>query len=127
EAGADLLNTYDAERRPVGTFTTEQAYSRYVTRTAPYLGTEGMEPVAPDLNIELGYRYDSPALCHDGDPRPRHEHPRDAHASAGTRALQAWVVPSGERVWPLDLFGSRFVILGGANAQSWIDAAVAAC
>ena len=36
-----LLSTYDTERRPVGEFTTEQAYSRYVTRTAPYLGTDG--------------------------------------------------------------------------------------
>ncbi len=61
DAGPELLDTYDAERRPVGTFTTEQAYSRYVTRTAPYLGTDGIEPVAPDLNVEMGYRYDSPA------------------------------------------------------------------
>ena len=81
--GAELLDTYDAERRPVGTFTTEQAYSRYVTRTAPYLGTDGMQPVAPDLNVELGYRYDSPAICHDGDPGPLHENPRESHARRG--------------------------------------------
>jgi len=127
EAGADLLDTYDAERRPVGIFTTEQAYSRYVTRTAPYLGTDGMQPVAPDLNIELGYRYDSPALCHDGDPGPLHENPRESRARVGTRAPHAWVTRDGERVSTLDLFGSRFVILGGANADSWTNAAFAAC
>src|SRR5687767_3820973 len=127
DAGSDLLDTYDAERRPVGTFTTEQAYSRYVTRTAPYLGTDGMQPVAPDLNIELGYRYDSPALCHEGDPGPLHENPRESRARVGTRAPHAWVIRNGERISTLDLFGSRFVILGGANADSWTNAAFAAC
>src|SRR5438034_6771567 len=54
KAGADLLSTYESERRPVAQFTVEQAYSRYVTRTAPYLGTDGIQPVANDLNVELG-------------------------------------------------------------------------
>ena len=125
EAGPDLLDTYDAERRPVGTFTTEQAYSRYVTRTAPYLGTDGIEPVVPDLNVELGYRYDSHALCHEGDPGPLHENPRDSHARVGTRAPHAWVIRDGERVSTLDFFGSRFVILGGANSEAWMNAAAA--
>jgi 2-polyprenyl-6-methoxyphenol hydroxylase-like FAD-dependent oxidoreductase len=40
-AGPGLLATYDAERRPVGEFTVEQSYARYVTRVAPYLGTAG--------------------------------------------------------------------------------------
>src|SRR5579863_5620176 len=31
-AGPELLSTYDPERRPIGEFTTEQAYTRYVTR-----------------------------------------------------------------------------------------------
>jgi 2-polyprenyl-6-methoxyphenol hydroxylase-like FAD-dependent oxidoreductase len=37
-AGPGLLDTYDAERRPVGELTVEQAFTRYVTRVAPYLG-----------------------------------------------------------------------------------------
>jgi hypothetical protein len=126
DAGPDLLDTYDTERRPVGTFTTEQAYSRYVARTAPYLGTDGIEPVAPDLEVEMGYRYDSPAVCHDGDPGPLHENPRESHARVGTRAPHAWVVRNGIRISTLDLFGSRLVVLGGANAQSWIKAVAAA-
>ena len=122
EAGAELLDTYDAERRPVGTFTTEQAYSRYVTRTAPYLGTDGIQPVAPDLNVELGYRYESAAICHDGDPGPLHENPRDSHARVGTRAPHAWVTINGKRLSTLDLFGTRFVMFTGPTAQSWVKA-----
>ena len=123
DAGPELLDSYDAERRPVGVFT-EQAYSRYVTRTAPYLGTEGIEPVAPDLNVELGYRYDSAAICHDGDPGPLHENPRDSHARVGTRAPHVWVKsPDGRRLSTIDLGGgTRFVIVAGPNAQTWVRA-----
>jgi len=122
EAGPDLLDTYDAERRPVGTFTTEQAYSRYVTRTAPYLGTDGIQPVAPDLNVELGYRYDSPALCHAGDPGPLHENPRESRGRVGTRAPHAWITINGKRMSTIDLFGvGRFVMLTGPHAQSWLN------
>ena len=42
-AGEKLLSTYDAERRPAAAFTVEQAYSRYVTRSAPYLRSENMQ------------------------------------------------------------------------------------
>jgi len=124
DAGPELLDSYDAERRPVGVFTTEQAYSRYVTRTAPYLGTAGIQPVAPDLDVELGYRYDSAAICHDGDPGPLHENPRDSHARVGTRAPHAWVKTlDGRRLSTIDLGGgTRFVIVTGPNAQSWIKA-----
>ena len=126
QAGNDLLDTYDAERAPVGTFTTEQAYSRYVTRTAPYLGTDGIQPVAPDLNVELGYRYDSHAIAHDGDPGPLHENPRESRARVGTRAPHAWITRGGKRLSTLDLFGfGRFVIFTGPRAQSWVKAVVA--
>ena len=60
-------------------------YSRYVTRTAPYLGTEGMQPIAPDLNVELGYIYRSAAVC-DTTGDAVHDNPRDTKARAGTRA-----------------------------------------
>jgi len=126
DAGPELLDSYDAERRPVGVFTTEQAYSRYVTRTAPYLGTDGIQPVAPDLDVEMGYRYDSNAICHDGDPGPLHENPRDSHARVGTRAPHASVVRGGNRISTIDLFDRRFVILGGAKSESWTQAVRAA-
>ncbi len=35
EAGPALLDTYDAERRPLGRMTIEQAYTRYATRVVP--------------------------------------------------------------------------------------------
>ncbi len=126
EASTDLLRTYGAERQPVGAFTTEQAYTRYVTRTAPYLGTEGLEPAVDDLNVELGYLYQSTAVPGDGgDATSLHEHPRDSRGRPGARAPHVWM-DGPERLSTLDLFGRRFVLVAGADAGPWCDAAGAA-
>ncbi len=110
----ELLSTYESERRPVAAFTVEQAYARYVTRTAPYLlseaGSEGMQPVENDLNIELGYCYNG---HRDG---PVHENPRESKARPGTRAPH-FGLQSG--VSTLDLFGKNFVLLAGPEGAKW--------
>jgi len=126
EASADLLRTYEVERQPVGAFTTEQAYTRYVTRTAPYLGTEGLQPLADDLNVELGYLYRSSAITGGGsEAGPLHEHPRNTRGRPGSRAPHVWIdAPGGAST--LDWFGRRFVLLAGADAGPWCDAARAA-
>ena len=62
-AGNGLLDTYDAERRPVGEFTVEQAYTRYVVRLDPELDSkENLLPYVPEHVVELGYRYRSSAV-----------------------------------------------------------------
>jgi 2-polyprenyl-6-methoxyphenol hydroxylase-like FAD-dependent oxidoreductase len=77
-AGPNLLSTYEAERQPAGRFTVEQAYTRYVTRTAPYLRATDFQPLAHDFNIELGYLYRSAGIAaEDDDPA--------VHAARGTR------------------------------------------
>ena len=119
-AAPALLDTYETERLPVGRFTVEQAYARYVTRTAPYLGTEGMQPVAGDLDVELGYAYDSVAIC--GGAAPLHENPRESKGRPGTRAPHYWLSREGKPVSTLDLFDRRFTLLG-AHATTWHDAA----
>ena len=56
-AGPALLDTYDVERRPVGEFATEQAYTRYVLRLDP--APRQGEPDAGRRTrptVELGYR-----------------------------------------------------------------------
>jgi len=102
KASPELLDTYERERRPVGEFTVEQAYSRYVTRTAPYLASKGFQPVAHDMNVELGY-------CYDGR---LHEHPSESKGRPGTRAPHVWL---SENCSTLDLFGRDFVLLAGPD------------
>ena len=123
-AGPGLLATYDAERRPVGEFTVEQSYARYVTRVAPYLGTADAQPVVDDLYLELGYRYDSPAIIAEpGDDRPQHQHPRDCTGQPGSRAPHVFLRRGGTRLSTLDLFGGNFVLLTGARGAAWCDLA----
>jgi 2-polyprenyl-6-methoxyphenol hydroxylase-like FAD-dependent oxidoreductase len=121
EAGPELLDTYDKERRPVGAFTAEQAYMRYVTREAKYLITDDLPPLENDLNIELGYRYHSSAVIADsGDDGRTHENPRESKGKPGFRAPHLWLEPNFST---LDLFGKNFVLLTGAEGAAWQEAA----
>jgi len=123
-AGPGLLGTYDAERRPVGEFTVEQSYARYVTRVAPYLGTADAEPVVDDLYLELGYQYDSPAII--AEPRHgelAHQHPRDCTGQPGSRAPHLFLQRGDARLSTLDLFGENFVLLAGPRGAAWCAAA----
>lgn len=123
-AGPELLQTYEAERRPVAAFTVEQAYSRYVTRAAPSLAAGGMEPVVGDLNIDLGYRYDSTAvISEDNGDGALHGSPRESKGLPGSRAPHVFLERDGEEVSTLDLFGRRFVLLAGSEAGAWCEAA----
>jgi 2-polyprenyl-6-methoxyphenol hydroxylase-like FAD-dependent oxidoreductase len=129
-AGPGLLATYDAERRPVGEFTVDQSYARYVTRVAPYLGAADAQPVLDDLYLELGYRYDSPAVIaepadDDGarDEGPPQRHPRDCQGQPGFRAPHVWLRRRGDPLSSLDLFGGSFVLRAGARGAAWRDAA----
>jgi 2-polyprenyl-6-methoxyphenol hydroxylase-like FAD-dependent oxidoreductase len=124
EAGHDLLATYEHERRPVGAFTAEQAYLRYVTREAKYLMTPDMPPLQHDLNIELGYLYRSRSILWEAAADGRsHEDPRKSRGRPGSRAPHIWVEHHGERISTLDLFGRNFVVFAGRDGQSWLAAA----
>ena len=123
-ADPTLLDTYDEERRPIGELTVEQAYARYVTRVAPYLGTEGMQPLVDDFSMEIGYRYNSPAVVLEpDDDRALHQHPRESKGRPGARATHVFVERDGARVSTLDLFGRNFVLLLAPGGDAWRDAA----
>jgi len=125
-AGPRLLTTYETERRPVGKFTVEQAYTRYVTRSATYLGAKDFQPLANDFNIELGYIYRSPAIIAEDDIERGSEDPRESQARPGSRAPHLWVEKESQRVSTLDLFGRGFVVLTTQGGAAWVDPSRAA-
>jgi 2-polyprenyl-6-methoxyphenol hydroxylase-like FAD-dependent oxidoreductase len=115
-ARAHLLDTYALERRPTAEFTVEQAFSRYVARTAPWLqSSQTPEPIVNDLHIELGYLYNS--------PHGTHSDPRTTCGLPGSRAPHLWLTRSGRRVSTIDLTGN-FLLLAGADGELWTRAAV---
>ena len=110
-----LLDTYALERRPIAEFTVEQAFSRYVARTAPWLQSAQLpEPIVDDLHIELGYLYNS--------PHGTHLDPRITCGLPGSRAPHLWLTRAGQRVSTLDLTGN-FLLLAGGEGGKWLRAA----
>lgn len=117
-ASPRLLETYESERKPVAKFTVEQAFSRYVARTAPWLqGAQKTDPLAHDFDIELGYLY--------GNPERVHADPRTTNGMPGSRAPHLWLVRNGERISTVDLTG-RYLLLAGPEGEQWVQAARAA-
>ena len=110
EAGEELASTYEAERRPVGVLTAEQAYVRYVTREAKYLASPDLPAVEPDLNVEMGYLY----------PNRGHENPRISGGKPGSRAPHVWL---RENFSTLDLFGREFTLLTASATSFWEEQA----
>jgi 2-polyprenyl-6-methoxyphenol hydroxylase-like FAD-dependent oxidoreductase len=128
-AGPKLLETYEVERKPVGKFTVEQAYTRYVTRTATYLGATDFQPPANDFNIELGYLYRSPAVVCEGGANGEdkgHDDPRATFGRPGSRAPHVWLGRGGKATSTIDLFGRAWVLLANFEGGPWCDAARAA-
>jgi hypothetical protein len=117
-ASERLLETYASERKPVAQFTVEQAFTRYVTRTAPWLQpARPPEALVHDFEVELGYLYGS----QDGI----HADPRGTRGMPGSRAPHLWLTRGNERVATHDLFGN-YVLLAGPDGDAWASAAAAA-
>jgi 2-polyprenyl-6-methoxyphenol hydroxylase-like FAD-dependent oxidoreductase len=123
-AGEELLSSYDAERRPVGELTAEQAYTRYVLRLAPELGTEDLQPIVPEYSVELGYRYRSGAVLVDAeDNGAPFENPYEPSGRPGTRAPHVVLDRAGESLSSLDLVDRAFVLVAGPAGEDWCRAA----
>ena len=92
EAGEALLDSYEAERRPVGLLDREQAWTRYVRRVTP----EEIGPDTPaqrdELTMELGQFYRSNAVV-DGraEDEPACLHPDQTRGRAGARVPHVWL------------------------------------
>ena len=127
QAPPELLATYEPERRPAGGFTAEQAYLRYVTREAKYLLTPDLPPLENDLNVEMGYLYQSCAIrSESGSSGHAHENPRESRGRPGSRAPHVWIEHAGTPMSTLDLFGKNFVVLAARDGQPWLRATAAA-
>jgi 2-polyprenyl-6-methoxyphenol hydroxylase-like FAD-dependent oxidoreductase len=123
-AGEALLDSYDAERRPIAALTVEQAYRRYVERVDPTLPSHDLEPNLADTAIELGAVHRSGAvIADDVDDGARVEGPEQPSGRPGTRLPHLWIERDGIRLSTLDLAGDRFVLLAGPDGRGWMAAA----
>ncbi|MBK5331715.1 MAG: FAD-dependent monooxygenase [Ilumatobacteraceae bacterium] len=127
KAGPALVDTYDQERQPAGAQAIEQAYNRYVLRSDPDLGTEGMHEAIPDMHVEFN-RYRSTAVLPDPgyvDDGVADIDPRQSFGLPGTRAPHVELVGEGKPLSTLDLYVGDFVLIAGPDGAAWADAAKA--
>jgi 2-polyprenyl-6-methoxyphenol hydroxylase-like FAD-dependent oxidoreductase len=128
KAGPALVDTYDQERQPAGMQAIEQAYNRYVMRSDPDLGTEGMHDAIPDMHVEFN-RYRSTAVIADPgyvDDGALDIDPRQSRGLPGTRAPHVELSGQGKTLSTLDLYVGDFVLMAGPDGAAWADAAVTA-
>jgi len=119
-----LLDSYEAERLPVGQLTVEQAYARYIRRVVP----EEIGPDTPEmrdeLTMELGQFYRSEAVIGGPEPNePACAHPDATRGHPGSRVPHTWL--GGDRS-TIDCGADGLTLLAGPDGEGW-DAAAEAC
>ena len=94
--------------RPLSRLVVEQAYTRYATRVVPERGTDDVEPLVADIEMELGLVMHSSAVIADGAEDDGALPPSESRGRPGTRAPH---VVLGDDRSTIDLFGRSFVLL----------------
>jgi putative polyketide hydroxylase len=134
-AGAELLDTYHAERHPVGRFAARQSLSGPGAAFLPLSDDRPTLPAAeerPFFYMIAGYKYRSHAVV-SNEPAPMNADDaqlvdgEELSGEPGTRLPHAWVERDGERVSTLDLHGSGFRLFTGAAGAPWVSAAGSVC
>jgi len=122
EAAPALLDTYEAERHPVGLLTMRQALALWGSRIGEGVAREGEAPL-DYAAVAFGYRYQSPAVVGAPSHLPPALSSVELNGQPGTRAPHVWLERDGERFSTVDLFGDGFVLLTGAEGGAWVAAA----
>jgi putative polyketide hydroxylase len=130
-AEPELLDTYQAERHPVGRFSAHQSL------TGPGLSLLHLDDDRPTLPEDedrpffymiAGFKYRSAAVVTD-EPAPAEPDVvelvdgEELHGAPGTRVPHTWLLSDGARVSTLDLLGTDFTVFTGAAGAPWVSAA----
>ncbi|WP_369193380.1 FAD-dependent oxidoreductase [Streptomyces djakartensis] len=128
-AREELLDTYDAERRPVAEATSARAAARSAEHShpgfAPPPAAGGGGPQRGILNVALGYRYAQGAVVGADPEAPVVPEGLDLTGAPGTRAPHLWVRRGDDRISTLDLYERSLVLLSDAAVPNgWHEAAL---
>ncbi|MFG3103355.1 FAD-dependent oxidoreductase [Streptomyces sp. NPDC048182] len=129
-AGDGLLDTYDAERRPVAEATSARAAARSAEHSHPGFAAPtggGGGPQRGILNVALGYRYPQGAVLGADPATPVVPEGLSLQGAPGSRAPHLWLRrPDDTRVSTLDLYERDLVLLSDAtDPTGWHEAALA--
>jgi 2-polyprenyl-6-methoxyphenol hydroxylase-like FAD-dependent oxidoreductase len=115
----ELLDTYDAERRPIAWLRHGQIFARpdYERFARP---ADKEVPIIDDDAMELGQLHRSSAVLGAGENLPLALRPDQWAGQPGTRAPHVWVSEGGVRVSTLDLVQPDWVLL--TEDERWVPA-----
>jgi tetracenomycin A2 monooxygenase-dioxygenase len=118
-AEPSLLDTYNAERRPVGAATADQAWMLF--RTRGQLADEDRAAYRDFVVVTMGYQYRSAAVV--GAPADAELMPRELTFTGqpGTRVPHGWLTRGKERVSSIDVLTDDFTLVSGYDGGQWLD------
>jgi putative polyketide hydroxylase len=134
-AGEALLDSYEEERRAVAQRNVDYSAGRGegMLKLIEAIRAGDLDTVRAGIaargatgsrqGMDLGYTYSSAAIIPDGSELPAVENPvRDyvQNARPGSRAPHLWLEDGRST---LDLFGAGMVLITGATADGWVQAA----
>ncbi|MFF9481984.1 FAD-dependent oxidoreductase [Streptomyces sp. NPDC014733] len=127
-AGPGLLESYEAERRPVAQATSARASARSAEHSHP-----GYDPAPAAagarqkgvLTVALGYAYPRGAVVGAAPDLPVVPDRMQLTGAPGTRAPHLWLRSGATRRSTLDLYERSFVLLTGSAGTAWRIAAAA--
>lgn len=127
QAGPALLDTYDAERRPVAQLAIARATENYVDRLrhdrAKLSNALGRTNY---LDVAMSYRYRSPAISIEGtDDGLWTDDTLRPSGKPGARLAHVSLIRDGAPISTQDLVGTGFVLLAGPCGSAWMQAAEA--
>ncbi|SFR15778.1 2-polyprenyl-6-methoxyphenol hydroxylase [Lentzea waywayandensis] len=116
ESRPSLLDTYDAERRPVATLCHQQIFARNDGHNRD--GEPEDAPLIDNNAMHFGVLYRSDAVLGAGPELPPAQLPEQWNGQPGTRAPHVWIEPGKSTV---DLFQRGWVLV--ADHPQWEEAA----
>lgn len=119
ESAPALLETYEAERRPVAWLCHDQIFAHNDGQDRG--ASDGTTPIIDDQAMAFGYLYRSGAVLGADDSLPPALRPEQWAGQPGTRAPHVRLTTGDQRLSTLDLFGRGWVLLG--DGHRWAEAA----
>jgi 2-polyprenyl-6-methoxyphenol hydroxylase-like FAD-dependent oxidoreductase len=129
-ADPSLLDSYHAERQPLGRIITENSLANALSmgRTARQSKVLPRREFLNEQGLIFGASYRSTAVVPDGTPAAAIDDPVTQYvpsARPGSRAPHVWLTRNDQQISTIDLFGPHFVLLAGQDADAWRRAAQA--
>jgi putative polyketide hydroxylase len=130
KADPSLLDSYHAERQPLGQIITQNSLANALSmgRTARQSNVLPRREFLNEQGLIFGACYQSTAVVPDGTPAAAIDDPVTEYvpsARPGSRAPHVWLKRGNERISTIDLFGPHFVLLAGSDGDAWRRAAQA--